>query len=240
MDIVSGSKLGEQRSPTSLTFRVYEALRSEILSCQLPPGAKIRIAEIAVRFDVSHAAVREALSRLVAMGWLEALDQRGFRVTELSLRDLMDVTQTRIDIETLALRRSIANGGSDWEAAITSSYQAMLEEPKYADGQPGITDEHHERHELFHRSLVSACNSEWLMHFRDQLSDQTQRYRSLSDLYEATPRASEKEHAELMQATLDRDADRASHLMAAHIRLTMDTILRAQTGNFELSRIKAA
>jgi len=240
MDMESSHELGGQRPTTSLTFKVYEALRSEILNCELPPGAKLRIAEIAVRFDVSHAAVREALSRLVAMGWLEALDQRGFRVTELSLRDLMDVTQTRIEIEALALRKAIASGGREWEAAILSSYQEMLEEPKYTDGQSGITEMHHQKHERFHRSLVSACNSEWLMHFRDQLSDQTQRYRSLSDFYETTPRASKKEHDDLMQAVLDRDADRAVDLMTAHIRLTMDTILRAQSGNFELSRIKAA
>ena len=54
--------------------------------------------------------MREALSRLVADGLVQASDQRGFRVSPVSAADLRDVTQTRVDIEGLALRRSIEHG----------------------------------------------------------------------------------------------------------------------------------
>jgi DNA-binding GntR family transcriptional regulator len=47
------------------------------------------------------------LSRLVADGLVQASDQRGFRVSPVSHQDLLDVSRTRIDIESLALRRSM-------------------------------------------------------------------------------------------------------------------------------------
>src|SRR5881227_3354643 len=86
--------------PRSLTSAVQERLRSDILSTQLLPGQKLHIAGLAKQFSVSLAAVREALSRLVADGLVQASDQRGFRVSPVSA-DLRDVTQTRVDIEGL-------------------------------------------------------------------------------------------------------------------------------------------
>ena len=88
--------------PRSLTSAVQERLRADILSTRLLPGQKLHIAGLAKQFSVSLAAVREALSRLVADGLVQASDQRGFRVSPVSPADLRDVTQTRIDIEGLA------------------------------------------------------------------------------------------------------------------------------------------
>ena len=62
--------------------------------------------------------MREALSRLVADGLVQASDQRGFRVSPVSPADLADVTQTRIDIEGLALRRSIERGDQAWLTSV--------------------------------------------------------------------------------------------------------------------------
>src|SRR5882672_3825839 len=54
--------------PRSLTSAVQERLRADILSTRLLPGQKLHIAGLAKQFSVSLAAVREALSRLVAGG----------------------------------------------------------------------------------------------------------------------------------------------------------------------------
>ena len=101
-----GNSLADER-PRSLTSAVQGRLRADILSTRLLPGQKLHIAGLAKQFSVSLAAVREALSRLVADGLVQASDQRGFRVSPVSSADLRDVTQTRVDIEGLALRRSI-------------------------------------------------------------------------------------------------------------------------------------
>ena len=82
-------------------------LRADIVTCRISPGEKLNISTISKRFDVSLAAVREALSRLMAAGLVVAEDQRGFRASPLSIPDLMDLTQTRIEIESLALRRAM-------------------------------------------------------------------------------------------------------------------------------------
>src|SRR5437879_12203353 len=109
------SPAGER--PRSLTSAVQERLRADILSTRLLPGQKLHIAGLAKQFSVSLTAVREALSRLVADGPVQASDQRGFRVSPVSSADLEEVTHTRIDIESLARRLASDRGSNAWLAS---------------------------------------------------------------------------------------------------------------------------
>jgi len=90
------------RPVRSLTSAVLAHVRAEVLSCRLKPGGKLLIAGLATRFGVSLSAVREALARLAAEGLVKAEDQRGFRVSPVSIEDLRDITRTRIALEGLA------------------------------------------------------------------------------------------------------------------------------------------
>src|SRR5690349_6839687 len=68
------------REPSvNLTQRAYEELRADILSCRIPPGAKLKIQDLCTKFSVSLGAIREALSRLTSEGLVTAEPQRGFR-----------------------------------------------------------------------------------------------------------------------------------------------------------------
>ena len=75
--------------PGTQADEVFETLRAEILSCRLPPSAKIRINEIALRLVVSPGAVREALSRLSAEGMTVAEAQKGYLVASVSVDELL-------------------------------------------------------------------------------------------------------------------------------------------------------
>ena len=77
-------------------------LRSELLNGVLHPGQKLKMVELTERFGVSQSVVREALTRLTEQGLLVATPQRGFRVRDLSIEDIAELTETRIQIESLA------------------------------------------------------------------------------------------------------------------------------------------
>ena len=212
----------EEERPRSLTSAVQERLRADILSTRLLPGQKLHIAGLAKQFSVSLAAVREALSRLVADGLVQASDQRGFRVSPVSLADLIDVTRTRIDIEGLALRRSIEFGDQAWLDMVQAAHEQLRAVPYRYPDEPGV---HYEewvvRHRLFHRALVNACGSPWLLGFRDVLHEQSERYRRLSISDPAMARDVEAEHAAIVEAVMRRDAEAAVDALAGHFSTTM-------------------
>ena len=111
--------------PRTLASAVYARLRADVLSCRYQPGERLLIGPLAKGFAVSAVAVREALSRLVADELVVAEDQRGFRVSPLSIADLRDVTHTRIELECLALRRSIVRGDSAWRIALEKAWKDL-------------------------------------------------------------------------------------------------------------------
>ena len=211
--------------PRTLTSAVLERLRADILSTKLVPGQKLHIAGLAKQFSVSLAAVREALSRLVADGLVQASDQRGFRVSPVSSADLEDVTYTRIDIEGLALRRSIARGDQAWLSSVEKTFAALCAVPQRDPDDPM---KHNEvwivRHRVFHRALVDACGSQWLLGFRDVLNEQSERYRRLSIRETGQSRDALAEHAAIVQAVLRRDADAAVAALTNHFLTTMHLV----------------
>lgn len=220
--------ISERRAGKSRTLCLFEDLRAEILGGRLQPGTRLHLADLSRRFAVSLGAVREALSRLVADGLVQAHDRRGFRVSPASVEDMRDVTATRIDIEGLALRRSIERGDAAWEAEIVASLHvlvratpAMLTDPELA--QPAWVA----LHDRFHRALISACGSPWLLRFRQALFEQSERYRALLVANAVGQRRISEEHQEIAAATLDRDADRAVALLASHFGTTSEMLLQA-------------
>lgn len=203
----------------SLTSAVLAHLRAEILSCRLKPGEKLLIAGLAKRFGVSLSAVREALSRLVAEDLVRAEDQRGFRVSPVSIEALRDITRTRIELETIALRRSIELGDARWEERIRAASRrlSVARLPRRRDSGRKFEAWRTLHHE-FHLAVLAACGSEWLIRLRNILFEQSERYRFLS--YNLRPRDIDGEHRAIMQATLARDADGAVRALAVHLDLT--------------------
>jgi DNA-binding GntR family transcriptional regulator len=157
---------------------------------------------------------------------VQASDQRGFRVSPVSPADLRDVTQTRTDIEGLALRRSIEHGDAAWLAAVEKSFTALCAVPyTYPDDPTHHYEEWVVRHRVFHRTLVSACGSQWLLGFRDVLHEQSERYRRLAIRRNIKKtRNVEAEHAAIVRATLKRDADAAVAALSKHFATTMHLV----------------
>src|ERR1700723_3733451 len=90
---------------------IVERLRDDILARRLPPGARLVESDLTTRFAVSRGPVREALRRLAAEGLIEHVPHRGALVRRLSPREIRELFQIRIELESLAAR--LAAGTED-------------------------------------------------------------------------------------------------------------------------------
>lgn len=212
----------------TLASAIFAQLRDDILTCRIKPGEKLNVSRISKRFDVSLAAVREALSRLVASGLVVAEDQRGFRASPLSLPDLMDLTHTRIEIECVALRRSIAAGDEAWRQRVTVAWHSLQSIPRtLAHDRSRHNHAWSTMHARFHASLVSACGLRWLLRFRETLYEQSERYRQMAVAIRPSGRDIDAEHRAIVEAALAADADTATAELAKHIERTATAIAEA-------------
>ena len=219
----------------SLTASVASALQRDLVAGRHMPGEKLPIVRLAKNYGVSPGAVREALSRLISEGLVEFSEQRGFRAAPVSPAALMDITRTRILIDVHALREAIRLGDVEWEAEVLAIHHRLANCRPRDDADPtGVREEWQRLHRVFHRTLIAACGSEWLMRFHDLLFDQTIRYRSIASTYETERedlrRDPNAEHAEIVRAAVARDADTAAALLERHYQGTTERLLKGQGG----------
>ena len=205
--------------PSSDIEKAYWLLRQEILSGHLGPGEKLRVQHLTATFGYGASAIREALTRLLSDGLVETVSQRGFWVSQISHRDLIDITEARKLVEVEALRQAIIHGDIGWETRVVAARYTLerLEvslTTKTADAV--IIWENANRD--FHLELISACPTQRLLHFTQQLYDQSLRYRYRTTLRRDFPRSGlSNDHTKIVQATLKRHADLACELLEAHI-----------------------
>jgi DNA-binding GntR family transcriptional regulator len=212
----------------NMTQGAYEGLRADLLACRIPPGRKLKIQELCLRFSVSLGAIREALSRLTSEGLVVAEPQRGFRAAPISASDLVDLTMVRIEVDSLCLRRAIACGDVNWESHLVAAAHRLARTPERVPDDPARTNEDWaEAHAAFHLALVAGCDSPWLLHLHTLLYAQSERYRRLSVPFAISGRNVNEEHQAIVTATLARDSEAAVRLLATHLEATTHILLGA-------------
>ena len=213
--------MARERRGRSLAEDVYGTLRSEILFGQRLPASRLPLNEIAEEHGVSLSVVREAVTRLASEELVEATPQRGYTVRSLSLEHLRDLTWMRIELETLALRQSIAKGDVTWEANLVAAHHRLTVTPTYFEDGTGNL-EWLTAHGGFHAALAAAAGSPILERLRRQLYDAAELYRMWSSNLPHHPTRDHVggEHTAIFDATLARDADRAVDLLTQHLETT--------------------
>jgi GntR family carbon starvation induced transcriptional regulator len=211
----------------SVTMETLAQLRTSILTGRYEPNRKLRFAELQADLDAGIGTLREALSQLLSEGLVTLDAGRGFRVAPVSEQDLLDITSLHVDFERRAIVDAIAHGDEEWEARILTSYHRLSKIEALSQAERMARHaEWVERHRAFHESLVSACQSRWLLNFRAILFDQSERYRLLSKHYRSPDSRKLQEHVRIKDAVLARESDKAARLLADHITETAENVLK--------------
>lgn len=210
----------------SLNETIYASLRELILTGQLIPGRKLKISELAGRFDVSLNVVREALNRLTGELLVEVAPQQGFSVRGLYQDELIDLTEQRITFESIALRKAIASGDIEWQGRLIASNHRLIHTPQTLPESPDkLNPDWHSRHEDFNFIMMENCGSKWLFLMIKQLAEAYLIYQRV--LLPVVPDQGERntDHNELLQAILDGDTEGAVSILTEHLNQTRDVML---------------
>jgi DNA-binding GntR family transcriptional regulator len=212
------------REPTR-TEAVYDGLRHDILSGAHAPGARLRFSDLAERYGASMGVTREALSRLSEQGFVTSEPQLGFRVVSLSVDDLVDLTESRCHIESLALRLSIEHASLDWESNLLAAHHGVARTSQRVAGSSTLAAAWISAHDRFHNALIANCPNSRLKSLASGLRANAEIYRNWSS-GERTIDAVE-EHASMCHAALRHDADTACDILVEHLVATARVLLES-------------
>ena len=199
-----------RRPPTTQEF-VLEELRKTISAGELAPGQPIRQDSIAQGMGVSRVPLREALKTLEAEGQVIYQPHRGYSVAELSLSDLLEVYRMRELLESEAARVA-AERFEDADLARVSDAQQDVEDA----AERGDLVSMIAANRRFHFALLEPAGMPRLLRVVRTLWDTTDAYRAV--YYNAEPNRARvrAEHADILRAAHDRDAETLITLLTRH------------------------
>jgi DNA-binding GntR family transcriptional regulator len=155
---------GQPLQATTLRLEALSAIRHEILSGRLAPGARLVEADLAARLGVSRNPIREAITRLEQQGLVVSIANRGAFVVQPTPEQARDMFLLRAHLEHLALRLAFARSGRDIFAGVVEVGGAMTRLARAAKkldedvwGDFSLLDAR------FHTQLVQASGSPALL-----------------------------------------------------------------------------
>lgn len=219
-------RTGGGSSGATRTDEVHRRLRAEILAGRRPAGQRLKFAALQQELGVSVGVIREALVKLAEQGLVVGEPQIGFRVTPVTERDLLDLTEARVAIEGMVFRLAILEGDVNWEAKVVAAHHVLERTPLAGKDDVGaVSEAWAAAHMAFHLSLLAGCPNQRLRNIASALRDSAELYRSLSQNVEGGPRRPlEEEHARLLQAVVQRDPDLGVQTLSEHIRRTSEML----------------
>lgn len=193
----------------------YDEVKRRIMDCLYPPGTKLAEARLAAELGCGRSPVRTAFARLQSEGWIEVSPQSGTYVKSLSEREIQDIFELRLLLETHATRAAARHIGAAELRALRLSYERLA--PECREGDPAALEAFKELDELFHATVYRAAGNARITLI---LLDLLEKARWLSRIYPATPRRCQVifgELREILEALEARDGERAARVMRAHI-----------------------
>jgi DNA-binding GntR family transcriptional regulator len=192
-----------------LSDDVGRYVRRRIFNGTFRAGEYLRLDTLAAELGISVTPVREALLNLRAEGLLELLPRRGFKVLEVTARDVEDVANVQAFIGGELAARA-ADNITDEQLAVLRATQDELE---HAYGS-GDVDRMVRLNHDFHRLINVAANSPKLTQFMSGIT----RYapESVFPTLSGWPTQSTMDHRRVIAAFERRDARQARAAMAEH------------------------
>lgn len=194
----------------SLPEFVYGKLRSAIRNQELKPGDRLREVELAERLGVSRTPVREALKRLEADGLTQVAPPRGFVVTELTHRRVMELYAMREILAGVAARLA-AEQASPMEIQTLQELVAQQGTAKDAIAAARLNDRLRE-------AITSAAHNEFLTRATNSLNDALELLGTTTYSMPGRIETGWRENKKIVEAIARRNGTAAEEAARLHVR----------------------
>ena len=206
----------------NLNEQVYEMLRRKIIRREHAPGTKLSLHELASELGVSRSPVHHALTRLVSEGLLTVKARRGYFVSPITTRVLVEGYEVRLALELHAADVTVETAEDDRIAELRGRLAATADAISHEEWDTANA--------AFHETQVDLAGNELLSRFYRELSVNLMMQvirggRLEQGEYLVT------EHLAIVEALEARDRDAARTAITRHVetgrRIALVAIARA-------------
>ena len=205
----------------SVTENIFKKIKYDIVFGNSEPDQKLKLNLLQTEYNVSISILREVLNRLCGDGFIIYKVQKGFFVSPISKKDLYEIADLRITLETHALEISIKNKDYEWEAELLGAYHKLNHAENELEKNNLNAKSLWTKYDAeFHQMLIKKCNSLNLIRIHEVIFDKYLRYQLLILKYRG--KDSIKEHKDLLDYSLISNIQKAQNTLRDHIKKGVD------------------
>ena len=213
---------GGQPADGNLNDIAYRAIKDDIISCALPPGADISEGVLAARYRMGKAPIRSAMMRLRQEGLILSRGRQGNAVSAVTLRDVQEIFQLRLVLEVTAVR--LAAGKVDAERLRALNAAAHV---AYSPGDKASESAYLRANRHFHRYVAESSGNQRLAVLVVGLMEQHERIVHLGLALQNREHEFHHLHDDLVAALIEGDGERAAQLTEAALRGGQKKVMEA-------------
>ena len=193
---------------------IFEKLKNAIENCELKPGERILLDQVAAENKVSRIPVREALLQLQVEGLVEMVPHCGAVVSPVDFTSASDYFAISRELQVLAVKACI-DGSSDEEISKIAVMVDEMEEAARKDDR----DEYTRLNHVFHDYIVDLSRMPLLS---ECLGNFQQRWHRFEKHYHLYPMSEERmhqtlgEHRNILSAIEHRNKEEAEEAVRTH------------------------
>ncbi len=211
--------------PPSLAQQAFRMLKEDILTATFKPGELLVERDLARHYGVGKTPMREALHALQKEGLVDAIPRAGYIVSAITTRDVQELFQLRLILETSAAELAARNtseqdlqrlrelAGFDYTYGDRASYEAFLNS-----------------NTNFHYMVARSSGNQRLAQIVLRLLEDLERLFHLELDIRDSAAEMVNEHIALVAALTNRDPEKARQVMAEQIVKSRDRVLEAIAG----------
>jgi DNA-binding GntR family transcriptional regulator len=217
---------------------VCEHIREAIINGTFAPGERLMEIQMADEMGVSRTPVREAIRKLEMEGFVVMIPRRGTYVSNMSIRDINDVYEIRISLDTLAAGLA-AERISDEELEELQRLLVKVGNAIEENDMAKVVEADIE----FHDVLYKASRNERLRNIINNLREQITVIRGVSMRYPGRLKDTQEEHRRLVESIAARNVEKSQEAARIHLENAERTLMIAMSerkGGEELRNSLAA
>jgi DNA-binding GntR family transcriptional regulator len=190
-------------------------IRDMIIEGQLEPGARIHEGQLGQALGVSRTPLREALKFVASEGLIDLVPGRGGVVRQLTPRDVRNMLDVLIALETLAGRLACEKATDAQIADVRRLHDRMMS--FYAERN---RLEYYKLNQAIHTAITALSDNEFLASTHDAIQSRLKRIRFIGNEAPANWDGAVGEHEEMVGALERRDGDALAEILTRHLQET--------------------
>jgi len=208
-------------------MHAYAAIKKRILDSRYMPGERLSEAQLVKELRLGRSPIRTALARLKSDGWIAVSPQSGTYIKSLSDREIADLVDLRLLLETRATALAAQAIDEDDLRKLRRAFTTFC--PKgVADLDERAFDDFNEFDSLLHLTVYRAAGNALIAEILANLLDKVQWLKTSARPSAARIRSGYTELRRILEALEARQPKEAAARMREHITNAADFSARTR------------